>query len=76
MLRQGAIDPKFLYEVSEHKIGKFTKIRESQKIINYLLQQTLQNSVILTKNNGFYVLACFSTLSDSRIMIDTSFDCA
>ena len=36
MLRHGPIDPKFLYDVSEHKIGKFTKIRESQKIIDYL----------------------------------------
>ena len=30
--------------------------------------------IIVTKNNGLYVLACYSTLNDNKIMIDPSFD--
>ena len=40
------------------------------------LHQKLENRAIITKNNGFYVLACFSPHSNDRIMIDPSFDYA
>ena len=76
MLRRALMDAKS-YRKFENMIEEnLSKFGKNQVPLATFLHQNLKIMVIITKNNGFYVLACYSPHKNERIMIDPSLNCA